>query len=164
MTNKRRKQKKWLLYSVTLAVAYILQSTVFNRFSILGITPMLVTCAVICAAVFEDSDSGSVFGLAAGLLLAFTNTDKAMFYVVTLTVAGAAAGGLCSRYFTRSYLSSVLLCAAGAMMCESVIWIVGVAVGTLPASAFVTVVLPQTLLSAVFAGLFYLPDRFIAKV
>lgn len=164
MTNKRQKQKKWLLYSITLVAAYILQSTVLNRFSIIGVTPMLVTCAVVCAAVFEDSGNGAVFGLCAGLLLAFTNTDKAVFYIVTLTVTGAAAGGLCSRFFTRSYLSAVLLCAAGALLCESTIWIVGGALGTLPGSAFITVVLPQAVVSALFAGLFYLPDRYIAKI
>lgn len=164
MTNKRQKQKKWLLYSLTLVAAYILQSTVFNRFTILGITPMLVTCAVVCAAVYEDSGSGAVFGLAAGLLLAFTNTDRAPFYIVTLTVVGAAAGGLCSRFFTRSYISSVLLCAGGALLCEGTIWLTGAAAGTLPGSALITVVLPQALLSAAFAGLFHIPDRFIAKI
>lgn len=164
MTNKRQKQKKWLFYSLTLLAAYILQSTVFNRFSLLGISPMLVTCAVVCAAVYENSGDGAVFGLAAGLLLAFTNTDKAPFYVVTLTVTGAAVGGLCSRYFTRSYLSSVLLCAGGALVCEGVIWLTGASAGTLPGSALITVVLPQVVLSAIFAGLFHIPDRFIARI
>ncbi len=164
MTSKRRKQKKWLLYGITLFVAYILQSAVFNRFTILGVNPMLVTCAVVCVCVFEDSYSGAIFGLCAGLLLAFTNTDKAAFYIVTLTVAGAASGGLCSCLFTRSWLSALLLSAVGTLFCESAIWIVGGLVGTLPGSALITVVLPQSLLAALFSPLFYLPDKAVSKI
>lgn len=153
--------KKWLKYSLVLLVAWLIQSTLLNRISILGISPMLVPVCVACVAMFEGGDSGAAFGLGAGLLLALTQSDRAALYVVGLTLAGAAVGGLSTHYFTSTILSSLLMSIMALAISEGLIWLFGMAVGTLPGIALVTVLLPVIGVSFLFTPLLYFPAKAI---
>lgn len=153
--------KKWLKYSLILLVAWLIQSTLLNRIHILGVCPMLVPVCVAVVALFEGGDSGAAYGLGAGLLLAMTYNNRAALYVVGLTLAGAAVGGLSTHYFTATFLSSLLMSVMALVICEGLIWLFGMAVGTLPGSALISVLLPVTGVSFVFTPLLYFPAKAI---
>ena len=98
----------------TFAVAFVLQLTVLNLFTINGIVPSLILCLVlIITFLFDREDRVILVGTVTGLLLDMVTGHYTGIYALTLFLIGSAT--IAYKYFANSdsRLSLIPLCIGG---------------------------------------------------
>lgn len=148
MSSKTQFRVKMALYAAVLVLAELLQTSVFGGLS-LGLVPCVMPVAVACISLFEGSQRGSIFGLAGGCLWAWS-TALSMYgawCIVILTVIGTLAGLITERFLLRGVKTALCISAAALLLTDGLYVIVGAASGRIPMGAFVTIFIPECLLS-----------------
>lgn len=141
-------------WAVLMLAALVLQATVCNRLPIFGVAPVLLPVATICVAMMLSAEAGAVVGLIGGML-ACLGGDAYSMTIPLLALAGALAGGLCTLYFTRTLLPALLLSAIALLLCQLPTWALLLYLQRIPASSFITVVLPEFGYSLLYTLPFY---------
>lgn len=109
---------KWLLYTAAFFFFFFLERCVLNRFPICGCIPLLTPLCVIAAACFEGSLSGSIMGLAAGVLCALVYYRGGVLMVPCCTLLGLLAGTTTTKQVGKTITGVLLCCAAGMALLE----------------------------------------------
>lgn len=165
MSSKTQFRVKMALYAAVLILAELLQTSVFGGLS-LGIVPCVMPVAVVCISLFEGAQRGSVFGLAGGCLWAWS-TALSMYgawCIVILTVTGALAGLITERFLLRGVKTALCISAAALLLTDGLYVLVGAVSGRIPLNAFVTIFIPECLLSLLLCLLFYWITAQISRI
>jgi len=104
-----------LLHAAALALLYALQTMVFSRLRLFGVTPLLLPLAVVGVALFEGPSWGGGVGLGAGVLLDSAFSDSTVLFTILLTGLGMGVG-LLSTYLLSRGFPSFFLCSAAALV------------------------------------------------
>ncbi|KAB2952338.1 rod shape-determining protein MreD [Heliorestis acidaminivorans] len=107
---------RYLLITLFLVLAVVLQTTFFHTFSIQGIGPNLVLILVVFFSLLQGSRAGSFFGLLAGLFLDLISGR----YIGLNTLTLAAVGGLIGLIEGRLYKDNLLV-PMGAVLVATII-------------------------------------------
>lgn len=154
---------KWLLYTAVFFFLFFLESCVFNRFPICGGIPLLAPLAVITVACFEGSLSGSIMGLAVGVLCSLVYYRGGVLMIPCCTILGVLAGATTTKQIGKT-LTGVLLCnVAGMFLLEFVkVWLQHI-FQLIELSTLLRIAVPEGLYSLLFAlpayALFWLVYR-----
>ncbi len=92
MLRSRGSLMKWTLYALAFFLLFFLECCVCNRYPISGGVPLLAPLAVITVACLEGSFSGSLFGLAVGVLCALVYYRIGGVMILACTLLGVLAG------------------------------------------------------------------------
>jgi len=149
---------KLLTHSLFLLALHILQSMIFSRLRIGGVSPLLLPLAVVGVALFEGPSWGGGFGLCAGLLCDIAFSETTVLFTFLLTFLGMGIG-LLSEYVLARGFPSFLLCAVLSLLLIAFFQIFSPLVfDGVPASRLLPVALGQTL----YSGLFLLPVYYVS--
>ena len=145
---------KWTVYTLALLPVWFAEVYLLSRFSLFGVSPMLLPVAAVMVAVLEGAPAGAAFGLAVGVLCdAVYHTGGGM--TLGLCLIGAAAG-ITAQYRVRQNLLGCLVCSAGALVIidlARVLWHLAAGAAALP--ALLAVAVPEVLYSLALAPLIY---------
>ncbi len=92
--------RRTIVIGLVLVTALLLQSTLFPRLTLLGVSPELVYMVTILFALLEGPAEGAVVGFAGGLFQDFLLNDPKGITALTLTVLGYGVG------LSRQYITS----------------------------------------------------------
>ena len=106
---------KWFWYAMAVVPVWLAEDLIFSRFTLFGVSPMLLPLAVVAVAVLEGPVAGAGFGLGVGLLWSASPGGVGALSVACLALAGAAAGGL-AQYILKQTYAGCLLCSAGLLL------------------------------------------------
>lgn len=165
MSQKAQARIKYTLYAAIVLLAYLLEDAAFSPLNILY-TPLIMPIAVCAIGLCEDQEKGGIFGLAAGLLWAFS-TDFNMYgawRILTLTVIGISAGMLSQRYLLKGLKTLILLSIPSLCLSDGLYVLFRSLGGTLPGAAFFTLFLPQALISLLFCLLLYPMAGYVSRI
>lgn len=116
LTKKQQKTLfKWIFYSLFLVILSVVQDVLLSRVRLLGATTELIPCTIFLICLIEGSHTGSIFSLVAGLLYLFSGTAPGPYSMVAIVFFSIGACILRQAFLQESF-SSVMLCAAGAML------------------------------------------------
>lgn len=147
---------KWFWYAMALLPVWIAEDLIFSRFSILGVSPMLLPLAAVAVAVLEGSVAGAGFGLGVGLLWSAVLTGPAALMIFGLSLAGAVTGAA-AQYGLKQGFPGCLVCSAGVLGIIDLLRVLRrLAEGTAPLGPLLAVALPELLVSLLFAAPVYL--------
>jgi rod shape-determining protein MreD len=111
--------RRGAVFGLTILTAVLLQSTLFSRLALFGVSPDLVLAVVICFALIDGPTTGSVLGFSGGLLRDLLLDAPKGLTGLSYLIVGYAAGSI------RPYLQSTTVFVPAA----------GIFVGSLSASA-----------------------------
>ena len=121
---------RWFLICALLVVVSVLQDVIFCRFRLFGATTDLVPCTIILICISLGTDSSSLFVLLSALAYQFSGTSPG-YYVIPLITVLAILLSMFREGFLRKSFSSVMLCAAVAVLLyEMLLFVVGLAFGS----------------------------------
>lgn len=114
--NQRKKNGvKWLLYIITLFLAFILQTTV-GLFQIFGVKPILILPVMIYISMFEGELAGAIIGIVGGLFWD-TAADKLLGFNAIIMMLVCISVALLVMYLIRvNVWNAVLFVFAGALL------------------------------------------------
>lgn len=160
----RRKVFKFLVYTLIVFAAYIIQTTP-GLIEFCGVRPILVLTACICIAVFEGEFAGGLFGFCFGLFCDSTSETIFGFNALIFLLLCTAAGLATIYVFRRSTMNVMLLCLAALFMRSSLeFFFTFVLYGYENLEAyFYTQIAPQIVFSAIFAFPFCLLFRWLNR-
>lgn len=155
---------KWVLYALLFLFALLLQSIVLPQLAIGGITLCAVPICLTCVAVKEGSDHSTLYGLLTGTFFCLAGADCGPLYLVLFVLSCAICGAVCDQFYTRSILPALLLSLFSLMLCEGLVFLFRAYTGIVSLSLWLTVLIPEILLSLLLFPLFYLAVWAIAKL
>lgn len=154
---------RWALYAALFLSAMMTQTVVLAN-GLFGFSAACVPVAVSCAAMHEGAEKGGAFALAASLVWCLSGASYGSVQIVTLTLAGVLAGGLCQVVLTRRFLPGALLCLGALALNEGVCFALRLYLGSAAAEQALSVLLPSIGVSMLFFPFTYLLAWLIAKL
>ncbi len=106
-----REALKWLCYSLTLLLAFGLQSSP-GLLSIKGIKPVLIIPVAVSVALFENEAGSGTFGLMAGFLWDLAAGKIFGFYGIALMICCVCVS-LLSMYFVKVNIGNAVMLSTG---------------------------------------------------
>ena len=100
---------------LTMLLCYFLQSAVFSRLHIFGVSPLLLPLVAVGAGLLGSSGWGGAFGLFCGILCDAALGGGGLLFTVALTVMGFFSGFLGEFLLARGFPSYLLL-SVGALL------------------------------------------------
>ena len=135
---------------LTMLLCYFLQSAVFSRLHIFGVSPLLLPLVAVGAGLLGSSGCGGAFGLLCGILCDAALGGGGLLFTVALTVMGFFSGFLGEFLLARGFPSYLLL-SVGALLLSAFLQMFRLLVfDHVPAWGLIRVGLLQSLASAVF--------------
>lgn len=165
MSSKTQFRLKMALYVLVLVLAELIQSAVFGGLQN-GLSPSVMPVAVACIALFEGAERGGIFGLVGGCLWAWSTqlSYYGAWCIVVLTLAGILAGLVTERFLLRGVQTALCVSLPALLLTSGVELLAALVSGRAPASAFLTVLLPELLISLVLCLLFYPLTACISRI
>ncbi len=120
---------KWTLYSLLFLALLVIQDSMLSRYRIFGGVIDLTPAFVILVAVFEGSNSGSVFALVTSMIYVFAGTGPSNYGILLLTVCACVAAVFREEFLRRSFDSLWMCSAAALLLYEMGVFVVGAALG-----------------------------------
>lgn len=118
MRDKYKNALMWGLYAVLFLFAAVFQTVLFGSPRFFGVKLCLLPVVIGCVTMHTGSESGAIFGLAAGLFWALTGADAGALFILLFTVSGAVCGYLCDRYLKRHIVSALLMALLALLICQ----------------------------------------------
>ena len=122
---QRRVLAKWVLYSLLVMVALVLQDTLLGRIRICGATTDLAVCAIILIGMLEGAEEGGVFALAASVFYYLSGSAPGPYVIALVTGATIATALFRQSYWTLGLSTAVLCTGLGMLVYELALMIVG---------------------------------------
>ena len=94
-----------LLVGLLLIILAVLQVSLFSRFQLLGATPDLMICTVLCLGFFGGCYMGAVTGIAAGFLIEAIGSTGIVLLPLCYLFCGYIAGYFAKTLNQRNFLS-----------------------------------------------------------
>ncbi len=111
MTKQMRiKLLKWVLFSLMLLVASLLQDVILCHMSIFGATTDLVPCAIFLICMVLGTERSCIFALIGSAMYQFSGTGPGYQAVATITIL-CILGAMFRQSYLRRDFFSCLLCA-----------------------------------------------------
>ena len=165
MTGKNQTRIKMALYGVVLLAALLMDSAAFGAVQP-RYTPCVMPIALGCIALWEGAEKGIIFGLIAGIAVAWS-TELSMYgawRILVLTVEGFVVGMLSERFLLPSW-KTIFSISAVALVTYNGLYTIFLSIwGTLPAGAFFNEFLPCGLISLIFVAAFYPVTQYISRI
>ena len=114
---------KYITLTLTVIIAYILQTTIIQNFNIAGIYPNLVLVVTCCVAFLFGSTSGSVVGFFIGILCDLYWGRTVGLYAIIGMYLGLIVGQFNKKFFKDNYLIVCVLIVLATLICETIIYI-----------------------------------------
>jgi len=129
---------KSIVWTVILCVvAWILQSTLIARISLLNVIPDIALCIVVFSAYVNGTMTGQISGFFSGLFLDFISAAPLGLNCLVRTVIGALTGIFKGAFFLDVFFLPVILCALATLLKALVILIIHLFMGSaVPAYSF----------------------------
>lgn len=108
----RNQLGKWLTYALALFPVWLLDACVLSRWTLFGVSPLLLPVAVAAVSTLESVTAAMGFGLGAGLLWTAAYPGGNSIRVLLLTLVGLGAGLLAQYVLSRSFLGCLTSSAA----------------------------------------------------
>ena len=165
MSSKTQFRVKMALYVSILVLAELMQTAVFGSLD-LGVVPCVMPVAVVCISLFEGAQKGAIFGLVGGCLWAWS-TALSMYgawCIVIVPVIGTLAGLITERFLLRGVQTALCMSAGALLLTDGLYVLVRAASGHIPIGAFVTLFIPECLLSLVLCLPFYALTAQISRI
>ena len=153
---------KVLLFSILIFVCAVLQSSLFSALIFFSSLPDLVLLAVIGIAVYDGEKSGAVSGIFGGVVIeAFGAGGNIMMLPLFYMLCGFFFGIAAHLLFNKNFISWILYCLMGAVLraALSVIHAVLVEIDVNLLLIFTEIVIPEFLVTVLFAPIMYLPVK-----
>ena len=115
---------KWALYSLLLLFLLLVQDVVFSRFPIMGVTPDLVSAAILLICICLGGETGSVFALIASSLYVFSGSAPHFYTLALLTVLGTVAAIFRQAYLQKGFGAAMLCGVASLMSYELLVFVI----------------------------------------
>ena len=141
---------KWLCYAAALLPALILEFSVFARWPLLGITPLLLPVCALCVATLEASVGGVGYGLFCALLWSAAVPGDRGGMILLLPRLCLLASLLSQRMLSRSLLGTLLCTLLGLLIWEAFLVALHLFARSAPLLPLLGVAVPELLLSLVF--------------
>ena len=121
MTKQTRiKLLKWVLFSVMLLVASLLQDVILCHMNIFGATTDLVPCAIFLICMVLGTERSCIFALIASAMYQFSGTGPGYQAVASITIL-CIIGAIFRQVYLRRDFFSCLLCAGVLTMAYEII-------------------------------------------
>ena len=102
---------KWFWYAVATIPVWLVEDLLFSRWSVFGVTPLLLPLAAVTVGVLEGAPGGAGFGLAIGLWWAAALPGTHAGIIVLGSLVGLISG-LISQYRLKQSFIGCLFCSA----------------------------------------------------
>ncbi|MDR2605908.1 MAG: hypothetical protein LBC38_01335 [Oscillospiraceae bacterium] len=143
-----------------LLILFFLQS-MLARARILGAAPLLLPAGAVGLALFCENEWGGLWGLIAGVLCDVGVGDSALLCTIVLTIAGFGTGFLTEFFFTKSFVTYLIIAAAALALLCICQFIPPVLLREVPVELSVAV--PVLLVQYLYSALFVIPTYFLSK-
>lgn len=107
-----RIRRRVILYSLTLLLLALIQTTFAAAFPLLGMTPDLCLLFVLGVAMFDGAESGGAVGIAAGFLEGALGGIGISFFPLLFFIIGYAIGHLAVKALARTFPSYLIFATA----------------------------------------------------
>lgn len=152
---------KWFWYAAAVLPVWLTEDLIFSRFSILGVSPVLLPLAAVAVAVLEGSAGGAGFGLAIGLWWAAALPGSRGVILIGTTLIGLVSGLISQYRLKQSYLGC-LFCSFAALCSIALVRVLyRLLRGTASLPALLRVAVPELLVSLLFVAPVYLLFRLV---
>lgn len=149
--------KKFLLYTATILVAFLLQNNVFATIPLIEATPNLLLIVTFSFGFIRGQKAGSVVGFFCGLLMDVCYGQVIGYYAFIYTIIGYMNGSLASMFYTEFLNMPLLLCILSDFIYNLYIYVFGFLIrGRMSLSVyFADVILPEVVYTAVLTIICY---------
>lgn len=120
---------KWVLYSVVLVVASLLQDVILCHMHILGATTDLVPCGIFLICMVLGTERGSLFALLASMLYQFSGTGPGYHAIAVITILCLLGAMFRQSYLRRDFFSCLLCAGVLVMIYELLIFFFAMLIG-----------------------------------
>lgn len=130
MTKQMRiKLLKWVLFSLMLLVASLLQDVIFCHMNIFGATTDLVPCAIFLICMVLGTERSCIFALVASAMYQFSGTGPGYQAVATITILSLLGAMFRQSYLRRDFFSCLLCAGVLTMAYELIIFFFAILLG-----------------------------------
>lgn len=130
MTKQMRiKLLKWVLFSLMLLVASLLQDVIFCHMDIWGATTDLVPCAIFLICMVLGTERSCIFALIASAMYQFSGTGPGYQAVATITILSIVGAMFRQSYLRRDFFSCLLCAGVLTMAYELIIFCFAILLG-----------------------------------
>ncbi len=155
---------RWALFAALFLAAMMMQTVVLARNGLFGYTAACVPVSAACIAMHEGAEKGGAFTLAASLIWCLSGASYGSVQIVTLTLIGVLAGGLCQVILTRRFLPGAALCLGALALNEGVCFLLRLYLGSASGAQALSVLLPSIGVSMLFFPITYLLAWLISRI
>ena len=135
---------------IIMLLCYFLQSAIFSRLFIFGVSPLILPLVAVGAGLLGSSGWGGAFGLLCGILCDAALGGGGLLFTVAMTVMGFFCGFLGDFILARGFPSYLILSLA-VLLVSALLQMVRLLVfDRAPAWDLIRMGLMQTLASAIF--------------
>lgn len=107
-----RMRRRALVYSLTVILLALLQTTLTHTFPLMGMTPDLCLLFVLGIAMFDGAESGGAVGIAAGFLESALGGIGISFLPLIFFAIGYGTGRLAGKALARTFPSYMVFALA----------------------------------------------------
>lgn len=111
--DKRLTVIRYIAYSAEILILYILQGTPGLVPELFGGRPVLLICAALTIAAFEEELPAMFFGVACGVMCDLGTGAGIGFFAITLTALCFIEAQLFKSVIVRNFINSIGLCLGG---------------------------------------------------
>ena len=130
MTRQMRiKVLKWVLFSLMLLVASLLQDVILCRMDIFGVTTDLGPCAIFLICMVLGTERSCIFALIASFMYQFSGTGPGYQAVAIITVLCILGAMFRQSYLRRDFFSCLLCAGVLTMVYELLIFFFAILLG-----------------------------------
>lgn len=123
------KIRRAILYTLLLAVLYILQDACLSHIHPFGVKALFVPAAIVTISMFEGSIWGAVFGLISGFFGDLCFSENLILFTILFLVIGLFSGLMAEHVVDKSFLAFLfldLLVLLAVSVCQMIpLWIAG---------------------------------------
>ena len=149
--------------AVIILINYVLQTTVWAQFSILGVVPDTALVLIISYGILRGDIEGALFGLSAGFLQDIFSGIVIGLYALLGFLVGYFSGSPLRSFFKNNYFLPLLLVVCVSFLHQFLIYVATMLfMGQLDfVHYFATVILPKTIYTAsvavpIYVAFYYL--------
>jgi rod shape-determining protein MreD len=121
--------RKWVVTTIAVLVASLLQAGLAPYLAIGGVVPNLLLIVVVTVALIEGPGSGAAAGFAAGLIFDLLGTGPVGPMALVLTTTGYLAGLLHEQMFAEGWLLPLTVLAIASLLSEVAYGVMLIALG-----------------------------------
>ena len=149
--------------TIIIFINFILQSTIWPQFAILGVTPDTALVLIICYGILRGDIEGAIFGLFTGLMQDIASGMFIGIFALLGFLMGYFAGKPFKDFFKDNYFLSFIIVVIASLAHQFVLYVTTIMfTGQLEFFHYMrTIILPKTIYTASLAIIIYSILHFI---